>query len=191
MRASEIDINAIALDNCYDIIESKVHLFRGINQKRPSFVGTIRTDRKLRDSSEFEGFVFDTLIENLNWPFRKANTLSVAIESNIAQEFGHFIYLIQPFNGSTYLYSKECEDFTEIPDTIMELYYDEFGYNNETLLTGVNAEELISNFIKYNSEYLKKKLNLYMTDNPKDLEYAAGEILVLGDKYVAKFYKQI
>ncbi len=203
MRAQEFtSLEDLVMQKCSAIMDSGISLYRGRSTYTNNpFIGSIRADRVTRDSTTFETFIFDSFMEIMNWPFRKANTLSTTVK--LAQSlgysgvrgFGAAIVEVYPYNGAEYLYSHTHKDFLIVPNELMNSYIRTYTNHKDIDAWRAAYNDLKANLLSDPIDFLahldanKKALlahsGLNYTTDPHALSNAKGEVLVYGTKYVA------
>lgn len=184
MRLNEIEnkeymsfdeIETIVHAHCIASSKSFTTLYRGVSYAEQAFVGTIRKDRTVKDSSILEMFVFNEYMKFKDFPFRKSNTLSVTTKRDQATYYGKTICQIYPFDGSTYLYSEAISDFINFSRNIITIFH---------ITNGTSITELHELFAEH-QRFIDNMVKFQITTDPNDLSKAKGEIIIIGDKYVA------
>lgn len=161
--------------NCSAALASNVVLYRGINlnqelkmfndagEDREAFLGTIRTDRKARDSDAYEVGLFDLFMEICGLPFKKSNTLSVTNSRKQAAAYGLDIFHIYPFDSSLYLYSRYFSDLMSITDLINQDFWDNRHTSESNPILGSDDYyKEMTEFISPKIELIKKELGLLL-----------------------------
>lgn len=198
MRAHEITPPSDDWDELQRIIDTQCTdsfgtgskpMFRGAYNRPNNFLGTIRTDRQLRDSGSDEGWLFDLYMQAHGWPHRKSNTLSVTTDKIQANMFGR-TYIIYPFNGSQYVGSTKITDFQKVPMRVNQalgahLNLGWSDYSNLFLSSYDNPTEFINQMVPH-LEAIDEHTGMFGTSNAIEAtSKAVGEIIVFGSKYVA------
>jgi len=177
-------VKALVNDDASVSAGSSAQMFRGTNYQTYSFVGEIRTDRKSRHSGEEYTMVFNVFMDALGLQFRKSNTLSVTLDRKQATEYGNTVYMIYPFNGSSYLYSGKFSDLLDLSSEIVEQF--DIEYPESMNDSPSFRERELTAYVEENARHLIHQFDLHVTDDPNEFAHKAiGEVLVLGHKYLA------
>lgn len=198
MRAHEVtppsddwdELQKIIDTQCSDAVGNGAKpMYRGAYNRPNNFLGTIRTDRRLRDSGSDEGWLFDLYMQAHGWPHLKSNTLSVTVSEDQARMFGQ-VYIVYPFNGSRYVGSTQITDFQKIPRRINQVMGAHLNlgwseYSDLFLSSYDNPKAFIDKMIPH-LPAIDEFLGMFETSNPIEAtSKAKGEIIVYGTKYVA------
>ncbi len=202
-----IDEKKILKTKCFDAANNGSPMYRGVSGKpNVPFIGTIRSDRKTLHSPPLMTALFDTFMEFLGYPHRKANTLSVSVDEEQADTYGASTYRVFPFDGSEYLYSKNHDDLITIGKMILKTYksspfFDKlfeqlvqqhgFDHRDAEILSihfernkfTLEQMQLPQFYAKY-GKYLDALIGLKRTKSCRFID-ASGEILVYGNQYLA------
>lgn len=183
MRSSEFQPNLANIvesscSNAFFAQNKGIRLYRGLYRSSDQFIGTIRQDRRPRNSNYYGVKIFDTFMSVCGWPHRKSNTLSTAMDWTLADMYGES-YQIYPFDGASYLYSSHVRDFIKIPVLIRKY----FGIESmaDFFETGV---DMVSQMEQHKEELIEET-GLQQTSDLSTVDNAEGEILIYGSKYVA------
>ena len=169
-------------------LRSDVKLYRGTSNVSIPDVSlqAMRSDRLPRDSSRLAVFIFDSIMKANRWPFRKSNTTSVSISPKQAKLYGDLLR-VYPIDGTVFLYSTQVYDWLpSINRILVKIYmsalkvYPELRpngdmYNFDLLLS---HPDYINQWIVDNLEEINSQLDLHVTTDINELQYAKGEILM-------------
>lgn len=194
------EVTSFDTANISDAIASSVVLYRGTPDVGRMAVGKtqlvdVRSDRKTRDSTEIETYIFNTIMELNRLPVRKNNSVSLTVDRDQAREYGKLVRVF-PLNGSKFIYSPAIHDWWE---PIVKILYDifasfkdelglEYPTSNEPMSPMLLPHvELVKTYLQKNISNINSALQIHSTSNINDLQSAKGEILLYGaSQYVIK-----